>query len=305
MTSYTPSLRLWQGTPFDLAIRGAWGTPLNTNDNLLEAAILGTTTISVTGLATLTLSTVNGGADQARNLVQQYTGALTVDCTILLPNVPKFGYARNSTTGGRNIILNAGAGSTATIPPDGQWHFYWADGATNVILPGVVYGSGAISGTTAAFSDLVTINSVAGIAGTHAGDNATPGSIGEYISGTVAAPGITLTSNVTAQITFLVLGAGDWDVGGHVAIHVAAEATVLQGWASQSATAVNTAIPTNTDNRTILVNGSGAPIGAIFPVPTIRVNSSAPSTFINFCANAIFSGGLTTASGTVWARRAR
>lgn len=60
-----------------------------------------------------------------------------------LPNVPKVGYAINNTTGGFNVILTAGAGATATIPPDGLWYPYWADGATNVFL--LPIGLGALS----------------------------------------------------------------------------------------------------------------------------------------------------------------
>ena len=39
MTTYSTSLRLWEGTPGDPAIKNAWGTALNTNDNLIEAFI--------------------------------------------------------------------------------------------------------------------------------------------------------------------------------------------------------------------------------------------------------------------------
>ena len=131
MTGYSTSLRLWEGTPGDPAIKNAWGTALNTNDNLIEAAIIGTATVSVAGQSTYTLSTNNGAADQARPLLQVYTGALTGDCTVTVPNVPKIGYAQNNTTGGHNIILTAGAGTTATIPPGGAWYLWSSDGSTN------------------------------------------------------------------------------------------------------------------------------------------------------------------------------
>ena len=150
MTTYTPSLRLWQGTPGDPAIRNAWGTDLNTNFALIESAILGTASISIAGLTTYTLTTANGAADQAREYVQTFTGLLTGDCTVTLPNVAKFGFAINSTTGGYNVILSVGAGTTVIVPPDGLPYFYYSDGATDVALwqaqPGPRFGDFKFSG---------------------------------------------------------------------------------------------------------------------------------------------------------------
>ena len=142
MTSYSTSLRLWEGTPGDPAIKNAWGTALNTNDNLIEAAIIGTATVSVAGLTTYTLTTNNGSADQARPLLQNYTGAIAGDCTVTVPNVAKIGYAQNNTTGGHNIILTAGAGTTATIPPGGAWYLWSSDGSTNVALVSLGFSGG-------------------------------------------------------------------------------------------------------------------------------------------------------------------
>jgi hypothetical protein len=158
MTTYTTSLRLWEGTPLDPSIRGAWGPPLNENQVLLESAITDAVVVSIAGLTTYALTTANGAPDQARPLIQQYTGALTADCTVTLPNVPKYGYAINSTTGGNNVILTAGAGATATIPPDGRWYPYFADGATDVEL--IPLGLGVVAGTSGAFSGGVTVGTV-------------------------------------------------------------------------------------------------------------------------------------------------
>lgn len=143
-TTYTQSLRLWEGQPGDPTIRNAWGTFLNTNDQLVEAAILGNSTISIAGLTTYTLTTANGAADQARPLVQVFTGALTGNCTVTLPNVLKFGMAINQTTGGFNVILTSGAGTTVTVPPENLPYDYFCDGAANVSVyqrqPGPRFG---------------------------------------------------------------------------------------------------------------------------------------------------------------------
>jgi len=158
MTVFTPSLRLSKSVPGDPAVKNAWGTILNENMTLVEAAILGTASVSIAGLTTYSLTTANGAPDQSRPFIQSYTGALTGNCTVTIPNEPKIGWAQNSTTGGFNVILTAGAGTTATVPPDGSYYWYKADGATNVALlaslsptpslppPGVQFGDFKDSG---------------------------------------------------------------------------------------------------------------------------------------------------------------
>lgn len=143
-TTYTPSLRFWLGSPGDPTIRNAWGTFINTNEQLAEAAILGNATISIAGLTTYALTTANGAPDQARPLVQVFTGALTGNCTVTVPNVLKFGMAINQTTGGFNVILTSGAGTTVTVPPENLPYDYFCDGAGNVTVyqrqPGPRFG---------------------------------------------------------------------------------------------------------------------------------------------------------------------
>lgn len=160
MTTFTQSLRLWMGTPLDPSIRGAWGPPLNENQVLIEAAICDTASVDLTGLTTYTLTTANGAPDQARPLIQNYINAIPGNCTVTLPNEPKVGYAINNTTGGHNVILTAGAGAQATIPPDGRWYPYWADGSTNVFLIPLGLGTlfvSALTAVTGAFSSHVTM----------------------------------------------------------------------------------------------------------------------------------------------------
>src|SRR6266852_1351863 len=73
---------------------------------------------------------------------------------------------------------------------------------------------GAITANQAPLPSLVNtvVFSRGQITGTITGDNATAGNIGEYISSNVASPGISLATNVNANLTTLVVRAGDWDV---------------------------------------------------------------------------------------------
>lgn len=129
------------GTPGDPSIKDAWGPPLNTNDVLIDSAINGTSAIDLTGLTAYTLSVANGAPDQAREALLQFINGPVGDCTVTLPNVPRIGFAQNSTTGGFNVILTAGVGTTAALAPDGVWHLYYADGAGNVTVPALSTGS--------------------------------------------------------------------------------------------------------------------------------------------------------------------
>jgi hypothetical protein len=157
-TTYSPSLRLWEGTPGDPAIRNTWGASLNTNDNLIEAAILGTGSVNIGGLTTYTLTTANGAADQARAYTQSFTGALTANCTVTLPNVLKIGWAQNNTSGGYSVILTSGGGSTLTVPAGGQYYWYQCDGAGNITSPSFGFGSLALNSLTVAGYSVVTNN---------------------------------------------------------------------------------------------------------------------------------------------------
>ena len=164
MTSYTTSLRLWQGTPGDPAIKNAWGTPLNTNDSLIEAAILGTAAVNIAGLTTYSLTVANGASDQSRPQIQSYTGALAAGCTVTLPNVAKLGLAVNNTTGGFNVILTAGAGTTVTIPPDGYYYQYLCDGSTNIVFVGQAFANVKSAGNVAATGN-ITAGGTLGVTG--------------------------------------------------------------------------------------------------------------------------------------------
>lgn len=219
-TTFTNSLRLWKGQPGDPAIKGAWGLPLDTNQDLIDSAINGTAIVNVAGQTSVTLSANNGAPDQSRELVQQFAGALSAVCTVSIPNVPKYGWAQNATTGGFNIVLSAGAGSDATIPPDGRLYFYACDGATNVVLPTVGFGGalsvggGLVVGGNTLINGGLTVTQPSSFVGVTDGSNAAAGQIGEYISASAAS--VQLASNVAQSVVPINLSAGDWEVSGNV-----------------------------------------------------------------------------------------
>lgn len=150
-STYSTSLRIQLIGTGDQS--GVWGTTTNNNlGTLIEQAITGYATISVAGLTTYTLTSYNGIADQARNAVLEFTGALSANCTVIVPAVPKNYFVKNSTTGGFGIIVSTGTGSTVTIPA-GQVYNIYSDGtnyylSTNYNSASVAITGGTINGTS-------------------------------------------------------------------------------------------------------------------------------------------------------------
>jgi len=94
---------------------GTWGTTTNTNlGTLIEAAIAGRAAVSMTD-ADYTLTTANGTADEARNMILNISGALTATRNVICPAVSKLYVVRNATTGGQSIVIKTSAGTGVTI----------------------------------------------------------------------------------------------------------------------------------------------------------------------------------------------
>lgn len=126
-TTYTPSLRFAIMTPGDPAVRDQWGQIRDTTVTLYEQAIVGNSPISIDGMTSYTLTANNNASDQARQALYSFAGALTGNCTVTIPPVPRIGWAANYTTGGYNVVLTTGSGITATLAP-GLTYFFDCDG---------------------------------------------------------------------------------------------------------------------------------------------------------------------------------
>jgi len=207
-STYSTSLRINLMATGDQS--GTWGTTTNINlGTVIEEAIAGVNSISVAGLTAYTLTTVNGAFDQARSAAIIFTGTITGNCTITAPAVSKLYIINNNTSGGYNIIMTTGSGTTVTIP-NGLSYWVYTDGtnfyyATNFNANAVVITGGTINGTTigattpstGAFTTLsatgngtigtnssntLTINSTATTATQTAGDNSTKLATTAYVA---------------------------------------------------------------------------------------------------------------------------
>lgn len=144
------------------------------------------------------------------------------------------------------------------------------------------------------------------IVGTSTNDNAAAGSVGEFITSTLAGGSATaLTTNTAKNITSISLTAGDWEVSG-VGHCFPANTTSLTKWNVSLSTTTNTVNSTpgfivgNYMNATVF-NGSDAIAQGI---PSVRFSLSATTT-IYLVIQATFTVSTCSAFGYIQARRVR
>jgi hypothetical protein len=95
----------------------AWGSPTDNNfGTIIEQAITGVESVSLTNVSTYTLSTANASPDQARNAVLVFTGTPTANCNVVAPSVEKVYIVKNSTSGGYNVNIKTSGGNAVVVP---------------------------------------------------------------------------------------------------------------------------------------------------------------------------------------------
>lgn len=106
---------------------GTWGTTTNTNLNLIEQAVAGVQTITMTN-ANYTLTNLNATSDEARNMVIVVSGSISSTYQVIAPLVAKTYIVTNSTVGGYNITFGGSGGTLVTIP-NGYSTLVYCDGS--------------------------------------------------------------------------------------------------------------------------------------------------------------------------------
>lgn len=112
---------------------GSWGNTTNINlGTLIEESISGIASVTVADSASPTaLTSVNGGTDQARQMIINLTGGLTAAREVTCPNVQKLYFVRNGTSGGFPVTFKPTTGTGISIP-NGRIRAVYCD-ATNVL----------------------------------------------------------------------------------------------------------------------------------------------------------------------------
>ena len=129
-------------TPFDPAVRNAWGSVLDVNFTLIDSAIAGTLALDVSGGANVTLTSVQGAPDQARNADFTFTGLLTGNIAVFWPvGRNRFFSVTNATTGAFSLtIAVVGTPGTVVAVPQGQTMLLKSDG-TNISQRALPFGA--------------------------------------------------------------------------------------------------------------------------------------------------------------------
>lgn len=180
-STYSTSLKLELMATGDQT--GTWGVTNNKNlGTLLEQAITGVLSVAQGDVANLTLTSLDGASDQARNAVINLTGAMTAGRNVIVPTANKVYLVKNSTTGGFAVTVKTAAGSGVAIA-NGTAQWVYCDG-TNV-----VQGLSGTLASQAAAAVAITGGTITGLT-------------------SLGASGVALTSGTVTGLTSLTLASG-------------------------------------------------------------------------------------------------
>jgi len=208
-SSYTTSLKIQEIGNGEQS--GIWGSSTNTNWQLIEQAVTGVQTITMSN-ADYTLSNLNGLLDEARNMVLVVTGTNNGIYKVVAPLVSKMYVVYNNTTGGYAINIGASSGSVISIPNgttaqvycDGTTGFYSAQtgSAGNFVINGnlTVTGNETEVGTLSASTLSVSNNATFAVGPTAptatTGTNTTQLATTAFVNASIAAAPATITGAI-------------------------------------------------------------------------------------------------------------
>lgn len=163
--------------------------------------------------------------------------------------------------------------------------------------------SGNFSGAAGSFSGALTPSQTNGIVGTTTNNNASAGSVGEFVSSVVASgSAVALSNNVSKDITTISLTAGDWDVWGTTNFTASVGVTAFSGWINTTSI-TQPVTPNGAVVVTTLSSGSFTSTHG-FPVGNARLSLSGTTT-VYLSIAAAFASGTCSAFGFIGARRRR
>lgn len=274
VTNFSPLLGLALPTTGDLS--GIWGTTVNDSiTSLLDSAVAGTTTLSAD--TDVTLSTINGSANQARNAVLLCTGARTTAKTITAPAQSKAYIVINSTTGGYAVNLVGSGPTTGVSIVAGEKALVAWNGSDFVKISSTAIVSSINFGSTGLTPASATYGAVT-VAGTLAVANGGTGLTSPSTAGSI------LVSTGTSWSPTLPIAVGSGGTG------TTSLSGVLKGQGSSSiisATAGTDYVAPNTATTftaTQTFNGSSSVYAAklINAVENVSVSSSGAGGLINY-----------------------
>jgi hypothetical protein len=212
-STYSPNLAIELIGTGDQA--GSWGASTNTNlGTLIEQAISGYVTQTITDGADTVITIPNGSTGVARNMIIECTGALTAARNLIVPANRKLYFIFNNTSGGFAVTVKV-AGQTGVSVPNGKKMVLVSNGtdifvATNHLI-GTVVGdvtgnitgniTGNVTGNVAGNVTGNVTGNVSGSSGSCTGNSATVTN-GVYTTGNQSIAGVkTFTDAVSITST--------------------------------------------------------------------------------------------------------
>ena len=109
--------------------QGTWGSTTNKNlGTLIEQAISGLVSVTVSNVSDTTLTALDGLSDQSRNMIINLVGTISAARNVIVPqSTPKLYVVRNATTGGFAVTFKV-SGQTGVSIPNGTVAFVYVDG---------------------------------------------------------------------------------------------------------------------------------------------------------------------------------
>ena len=185
-STYTSSLQIQQIGNGEQS--GTWGTTTNTNMALVDQAVAGAVTITMSN-ANRTLTQTNGTSDEARNMILEVVGTNSGVYQIIVPygtggagTGSKMYLVSNNTTGGYAITIGYASGSTVSIP-NGYIATVFGDGTNFFSANTTSAGAFNVNGT-------LTASGVADVGNLSVSGTTT-------LTGTATAPTVTSTDSST------------------------------------------------------------------------------------------------------------
>jgi len=133
----------------------SWGDKASTIFEMIEDGIAGRASITHDNAASYSLTTANSATDEARNMMLNIAGTLTVARNTVVPTSSKLYFAKNATVGGFATTLKTSAGTGISIP-NGKSTVLICDG-TNVV-EAIDYLSSLTVGGALAVDGATTLN---------------------------------------------------------------------------------------------------------------------------------------------------
>ena len=162
-STYTTSLKIQQIGNGEQS--GVWGSTTNTNWTLIEQAVAGVQTITMSN-ANYTLTDLNGVLDEARNAVLVVTGTNSGVYQVIAPLATKTYIVSNRTSGGYSITIGGASGSVITVL-NGLTTLVYCDGTnfysgiTGLTGNQTINGNLTVTGTSS-FTGAITANAISG-----------------------------------------------------------------------------------------------------------------------------------------------